>query len=301
MINTRILYSRSLAYSGAFTTNTTSSYIFPRRSFFIKPFLFSRVVITRAYSQGHDTSGLTKLAYNYLMGANGVKTDLQKAQRLYEQACSLGDTHAQYSLGILYFTGSNGFQQDTAKAIELFTQSASQGNPLAQYNLGHCYENGNGVQTDKKKAAEMYTQAASNGVYEAKVQLGILHSNGEGVAQDVNKAEDLWKQAVINKSTRSPALFNLGCLKWKQKDIKKAVELLTEAGNMGNARAFYFLGNRYEDGDGIEKDEGKSKQYFEKAAKLGHEEAILRLMFGKTPLLVKKDVMARLVEMYKNK
>ena len=54
-----------------------------------------------------------------------------------------------------------------------------------------------------------------------------------------------------------------------QKDVRKAVELWTEAAELSSAGALYSLGVAYRLGSGVEEDEAKGTQFYEKAAMQG--------------------------------
>ena len=53
-------------------------------------------------------------------------------------------------------------------------------------------------------------------------------------------------------------------------DGAKANELYLKAGELGFAMAYFNLGNAYTNGDGVEVDKKKAKQYYELAAMNGH-------------------------------
>ena len=55
-----------------------------------------------------------------------------------------------------------------------------------------------------------------------------------------------------------------------QKDMRKAVELYTEAAELGSIEALYRLGNMHRIGEGVEKDEVKAAESYEKAAMQGN-------------------------------
>ncbi|EJK77833.1 hypothetical protein THAOC_00306 [Thalassiosira oceanica] len=57
-----------------------------------------------------------------------------------------------------------------------------------------------------------------------------------------------------------------------QKDIRKAVELYTEAAELGSVRALFNLGNAYRQGNG-EQDMAKAAEFYKKAAMQGHVES----------------------------
>ena len=55
-----------------------------------------------------------------------------------------------------------------------------------------------------------------------------------------------------------------------QKDMRKALELYTEAAELGSLDALYNLGISYDHGEGVEVDEEKGVEFFKKAAMQGH-------------------------------
>ncbi|EJK70771.1 hypothetical protein THAOC_07843 [Thalassiosira oceanica] len=57
------------------------------------------------------------------------------------------------------------------------------------------------------------------------------------------------------------------------KDVSRAVELWTEAAELGSAGAYYALGVAYRNGLGVEKDVAREVSFHEKAAMLGHVQA----------------------------
>ncbi|EJK51927.1 hypothetical protein THAOC_28857 [Thalassiosira oceanica] len=55
-----------------------------------------------------------------------------------------------------------------------------------------------------------------------------------------------------------------------QKDMQRAVELWTEAAELGSIKALHNLGNAYETGKGAQKDTAKAVEFYAKAAMQGH-------------------------------
>ena len=58
-----------------------------------------------------------------------------------------------------------------------------------------------------------------------------------------------------------------------QEDMQKAVELWTEAAELGSIDALYNLGVLYDCGEGVEKDQAKAVQFFKKGSIQGHSES----------------------------
>jgi hypothetical protein len=63
-------------------------------------------------------------------------------------------------------------------------------------------------------------------------------------------------------------------LKQDPKEAQRVVQFYTDMANDGNANAQYELANFYLEGIGVGKDEAKAKEWLQKAAGQGHEEAI---------------------------
>ena len=57
-----------------------------------------------------------------------------------------------------------------------------------------------------------------------------------------------------------------------QKDTRKAIEVWTEASEVGSIKALYNLGLAYYSGDGVQQDKAKAVQFWSKAATQGHFE-----------------------------
>ncbi|EJK48653.1 hypothetical protein THAOC_32530 [Thalassiosira oceanica] len=58
-----------------------------------------------------------------------------------------------------------------------------------------------------------------------------------------------------------------------QKDIRRAVELWTEAAELGSIEALFDLGNAYRKGYGVKRDMAKAVEFWTKAAMQGHAES----------------------------
>ena len=88
---------------------------------------------------------------------------------------------------------------------------------------------------------------------------------------DENIIDQLKKRAKVDEMGDVEAIYNLGCCYSKGKfglpqDRDKAIELWHQAGELGNALAYYNIGNAYVHGDGVERDVKKARYYYELAA-----------------------------------
>ena len=161
----------------------------------------------------------------------GVTKDKDKVIELYQQAASMGNTHAMTNLGFCYLKG-DGVPQDSKKAIQLLQAAADTGHSVAMIYLSSCFLKGEGVPQDSKKAIELYQKASDMGNTNAMVKLGACYLKGEGVPQDK----------------------------------KKSIELFERAAEMGNTGAMLKLAFCYLKGDGVSQDKKKAFELYQRAS-----------------------------------
>ena len=109
--------------------------------------------------------------------------DYASALHIWQPLAEVGDTDAQYGLGLLYSSGL-GLPQDYAEAAKWYRKSAKQGNGRAATNLGQLYTYGQGVRQDDLEAVAWYRKAASQGIGLAEYDLGLAYFSGRGVQKD---------------------------------------------------------------------------------------------------------------------
>ena len=103
-----------------------------------------------------------ELAEKYRAG-EGVAKDLNKANSLYEKACSLDNGTGCNNLGYNYQYG-NGVTRDLNKANSFYEKACSLDDGVVCIILGDNYQYGNGVTKDLNKANSFYEKACSLGV-----------------------------------------------------------------------------------------------------------------------------------------
>ncbi|EJK49121.1 hypothetical protein THAOC_32033 [Thalassiosira oceanica] len=86
----------------------------------------------------NDPVAICFLGKKYFFGDYGLKKDMERAVKLWEQAAELGSVDALFSLGNSYDFG-NGVKQDKAKAVAFYAKAAMQGHVDSRHNLG-CFE-----------------------------------------------------------------------------------------------------------------------------------------------------------------
>ncbi|EJK76621.1 hypothetical protein THAOC_01607 [Thalassiosira oceanica] len=91
-------------------------------------------------------------------------------------------------------------------------------------------------------------------------------------------ADDASKLAMVQKRVSkgdADAIAHLSCKYYfgqlgLTKDVPRAIELYTEAAELGSLEAHYRLGVAYYTGDGVEEDKPRSLHHFQQAAMKGH-------------------------------
>ena len=150
---------------------------------------------------------------------------------------------------------------------------------VADFIRGVQYLKGEGVDRNLDKALELLTRAAQHGIkpaYQGISDIGACFASGTGVAQDHKKAGSCYEQAIRGKIP--DAYYNLGLLyfygKGVDKNLDKALELFTQAADLGHRAACTNVYHCFAKGIRIQKDAKKADAYLKKIAEtLGEQEA----------------------------
>jgi TPR repeat protein len=164
------------------------------------------------YESGQGTNVNYKVAETYyeksaLLGNSDAQYSLgliRKGQKRYIESVKLfkksavqGNEWGQHYLAIMYQYGK-GVRRNYIEAIKYYNQSIVQGNYISQANLAIMYEKGKGLQKSYKEAIRLYTLSANQHYYIAQYNLGMMYYLGKGTAQDKQKAKILFQKACHN-------------------------------------------------------------------------------------------------------
>jgi len=138
--------------------------------------------------------------------------------------------------------------------------------------LAHCYiltENGRMlyIQNEYEKAFEQFSEAAALGYSDAIYNAGVCYLNGTGIAKDsieafkhFRKAANLGQEKALH-NLASCYLYGIGTTR----NDSLALHYYTMSANNGNATSQATLGHIYMNGDIVEQDSIKGREWFEKA------------------------------------
>ena len=154
----------------------------------------------------------------------------------------------------------------------------------------------NGSQEDKERAVKIAirkmieafvtSEMAENIVYEFTDALGWKIDKIKTITKEekVNKEKPISnlktktvkttevKKTIVEKPKKLKEVIEL-LISAQEDDYKKAIVILNEFSEQENAKAQYLLGNCYEYGKGVIKDESKCIEYYLKSAKQGFSDA----------------------------
>ncbi len=165
--------------------------------------------------------------------------DYPAASRACRAAAESGDPSCQNFMGLLYTEGK-GVKADPAEAARWFRLAAEQGHGAAALNLARAYEHGDGVAKDRDQAKLWARKAAAQGLPQAQFLLGVLVLETE-------------------------------------KNAAESVKWFRAAAAHGFAPAQWALGESYELGEGVRRNERSAAKWYEAAAQQGLGAAAGRL------------------------
>ena len=207
----------------------------------------------------------------YYLG-RGIKQDPAEAAKWFRKAANQGREGAQYILGALYENGI-GVKQDLKEAFRLYRMAASQGVGSAELRIGQFYLYGMVVEENHAEAFKWHLKAAERNEKEAYFILAYLYDFGVGIKADESQAEKWYQKAIEDGSIK--AAYRLGYIYvyGKKRQPEKGIELIRKAAEAGYHDAQGALGFEYERGLYLDKDFAKAREWYQKSAAQGNEQA----------------------------
>lgn len=199
-----------------------------------------------------------------------------KANLYFQKSSICGNLDACYKLAQNYFQG-RGCAIDYPKALTLFLKTSDY-IPMAKYYIYVMYKKGLGTEQNDEEAFKWLLNAAHSGISKAEFILGKSYYEGEAVEQNFTEAFR-WMQKASEKELQASYYLALLYLHGQgiDQNVNRAIMLLNNASNAGDADSMYLLAEIYYKGIGVAKDIKLAFKYYDSAAKLGNEKAISRL------------------------
>lgn len=249
-----------------------------------------------------ELNPLYDIADMYCNG-NGVEKNLQKALELYKIVADNGNVECMENVGVMYSNEKYGIPRDIEKAIEYFERAAVLGSKKAMYNLKLLYREKYHEEYEKYYYSKIQMWA-DEGNLSVLTELAILYHDGIGIERDVDKGNALIRSAADAGEARALSIVSKMLFDENDPEAEKYIIKSLQA---GNDDAKVLLGKMYTSGgafadkevEGIkllresaeqdknpeamyafakyEEKDDKRVEWWEKAAELGHREALYRL------------------------
>ncbi len=224
-----------------------------------------------------DRDAIATLARRYQEGEHNAIMREQLA-RWYREAIEDGDHTVYGALGQLY---AEAVPPDYDAALRWWQTGARQGDRDAQYRLARFYyylPDGKQISIAQiRNAFSTFVQGCDSGetppddrCADAAYHLALINQYGFGFADETrpNEARKNWQQAAVWGHPVARA--------WTMDAVTKTAALQQKA-EAGDARAQYQLFVRYNEGDGIEKNQTTADRWLRLAAEGGDGDACLWL------------------------
>ena len=200
-----------------------------------------------------------------------ISPDYNKARRLFENGCNVGDELGCSGLGMIYQEGL-GVSQDSDKARRLFQQACNGGDDLGCFALGALYVAGLGVSQDYDQAQRLFQKVCTDDDnVHGCAGLADLYHEGLVFSQDYDKALRLYQQACNGED--AGGCTGLGDLYYYGRGVSleygEARRLYQRACNGGDEDGCFNLGSLYDDGRGVSQDYAEARRYYQKACEGG--------------------------------
>lgn len=227
----------------------------------------------------------------------------REARQILQRLADRSYPFAQYYLGDGYASGLfNKDKPDHDRAFPLFVAASKHGHAEAGYRAALCYEFGWGCRKDYAKAVQFYRASASKNHPGAATRLGKACLTGDmGLVNRYREGLKWLKRATESADFQyNQAPYELGLMHETGygddvfKDEVYAVQLFTQAAELGHPQAALKLGEAYEHGLlCCPKDPALSVHYYNCAAQADIPEAMMNLcawyMVGAEPVLEKDE------------
>lgn len=200
----------------------------------------------------------------YALGEWWFAKDEKKSRQLKKealktmmQALEQGDLHYAVFIGDGYFYGANGMEIDLDKAIHYYALAAQQGNAKALEELGRIYLDD---LNDIDRAEDYLLKAAEKNNAEAQY---LLSDSVYTQKEDLKKIYYWAEKAAENHHI--DAMLKLANAYVDKKEYDKAFYYVEKGVALNDENALIAMGELYEYGLGVPKDNQKALEYYKKS------------------------------------
>ncbi|RHZ71344.1 hypothetical protein Glove_259g15 [Diversispora epigaea] len=190
------------------------------------------------------------LATNEIIDMKNTSSHSLSLRKLHENNREIGFIY----LADMHLNGL-GVKKNQKEAFKIYSKVANEGSIKASGFVAVCYEFGFGVEKNVKKAFELYLKSAEKGCFVGQCFVGYCHRDGIGTSVDYSESFRWFMKSALSGNIM--AINNIGSSYFNGKGVAAEKECLISQ---------YNLGLCYENGNGIDKDEVKAFEWFNKSA-----------------------------------
>lgn len=245
--------------------------------------MFKKAVVQyKKDAEAGDISALHEIGDIYAHGYMG-KADTTEAIIWYKKSAAAGVYQSQHELGCIY--RDRGEYGDAFLYLKKTVNNPKNTGKYGAADLGECYYNGWGTPRNYVEAVRLWRMTITNNndtFQKAHTGLGLCYLYGHGVPKNENEAVK-YIQAAADNLWGWNAKYFMGLLCYEgrgvEQNYKKAFDYFMKASiyNRYKKESYFYIGNCYYLGEGVDENKSIGMHYYEDSAKMGYVPAMLRL------------------------
>lgn len=256
--------------------NLTETFNFAKKAYDLAPYsIEAMLLLGKCYTEGIGTERDDELGYKLLDKAakegseealllKGIMLFQERAVSeidheellIMEELAAKGNPDASYYYGLMLYDGI-GIKRDVEKAIKYFEKANLDKHPDGMFNLGRAYDELGMVD---KEIAVYRKLSTMDSPFKAE-SFAILGEIFDSL-DDTKESISNYQEAI--KLGNDTAAFNLGVIYYEQKEYGLAMEQFTSI-SKSVPKANVFIGMMYQNGLGIEANEIRALEWYDKA------------------------------------
>ena len=243
----------------------------------------------RALAESGHPTALFHMGKMHVLGI-GLEQDVRKAEAWYLKAITAGEIRAHCNLGWIYQYGFGDIPANPQEALRLLSIGADSGVHVAKASVGLMLLTGDGCAADPERGLQLLEQAFDEGYNNAGNHLSDVYFLGKQVPQDLALAHAWLEKVAARGDERSMAILGHYLISGShgKTDVEHGLELLHQAIEKEYVPAYLWIGNLYRDGIGVERDQDKALDWYEKGSAAGNTgcdlaQAALKLALAPPP------------------
>lgn len=223
-----------------------------------------------------NTTAQYYLGAIYRMGL-GTRDDQKEAFSWFLKAAKQGHKESQFLVGCAYITFLRRETELVKVNYDRFEEKSKNDLSVWQDELPYYELHGIGVEPSDSEGFKWIEASAKQGYVEAQVALGDIYDWGIGVKEDKYEMRKWYKKAALQRS--ATAYRNLALHSYiYDEDFPKTIELLLKAYKLGDLRAAFTIGRRYEKAEDKFRNLQEAYKWYKIAGdECNHVEALIKL------------------------